>query len=89
MTDIEQGINYRETQLDLVKAEIFARHHACRQLTNGRYRLPLGYYLDGIEEMANSQSEYVRLAAQEVVGSSSWAEYKAAVSPFYKADKDA
>jgi hypothetical protein len=83
VTDIEQGINYRETQLDLVNAEIFAHHHACRQLINGRYRLPLGYYLDGIEEMANSQSEYVRLAAKGVVESSSWADYKAAVSPFY------
>jgi len=84
VTDIEQGVNYRETQLELVPAEAFAHRHACRELIAGRYRLPLGYYLDAVEQMTESPSEYVRFAAREVINSPDWAKYRAEVSPFYK-----
>jgi hypothetical protein len=83
VADIEEGINFHETEIDLIRAEVFAHHHACRELIKGRYRLPLGYYLDAIEDMAKSPSEYIRIAAKEVIDSPEWADYKSHVSPFY------
>jgi hypothetical protein len=77
ITDIEQGINYHGTSLELVKSEVFAHHFACREMVKGGYRRSLGFYLDGLEIMARSPSEYVRLAARKVLRSPEYAGYTA------------
>jgi hypothetical protein len=90
VTDIQGEINYHfgeaECTIDLTKAEVFAHHFACREMVKGRYRMSLGYYLDGLERMAESPQEYVRLAALEVIGSPEYRGYKAEVSPSYGSD---
>lgn len=85
--DIENRLNFTGTSGDLVKAEAFAHHYACRELVAGRFRLTLGHYLKGIEELSESPSEYIQVAAKQVMGSYDWAKYKAEVSPFYSDDE--
>ena len=74
VTDIEQGINFRETSAEMIKAEVFAHHFACREMVKARHRRCLGNYLDGLETMTGSPSEYVRLAAVEVIHSAEYAQ---------------
>lgn len=81
--DFEKGINWNYPKFRVVDAEIYAHRYACAKLIQGKHSLLLGYYLDGLNDMAKSDSEYVRKAAQAVIDSPDFQRYKAAVSPNY------
>ena len=74
--DFEKSINYRESQLCLVDAEAYAHHFACKTMIERNYLLVLGFYLEGLQAMANSQSMYIQQAATRVLESSECGAYQ-------------
>lgn len=86
--DFEKAINYKNDTIALVEAEVYAHSHACNFLLNGNYVLALSFYLQGLEEMAGSNSEYVTIAASRVTQSPEYQEFTHAVASFHEGVKN-
>ncbi len=80
--DFEKQINYSERTLNLVEAEVYAHHFACRKLVEGDYKILLGYFLHSLNELAKSDSEYVKVAASRVIASPEFVGYQNAAIPY-------
>ena len=75
--DIEKGINWKENIRNMVGSEVYAHHYACRTMMERSCFFALGLYVDGVAKMMKARSEYVRIAAEHVVKSTEFKQYRA------------
>jgi len=78
--DYEKGVNWKQETVNVVDAEVYAHHYACTRLLEAKQRVLLKYYLTGLDQMAESQSEYVKRGALRVMESPEYAKYKSATA---------
>jgi hypothetical protein len=84
ITDFEQGLHFRDSTIDVVASEVFAHKYACNEMIRRKYLMPLGYYLDSLRKMAESESEYIKHAAKQVIASNDYIWFKSQVSQHYR-----
>lgn len=77
--DIEKGIHWKRDSRSMVGSEVYAHQYACRALMERSCFFALENYLNGVVKMMKAPSEYVRLAAEQMVKSEVFKRYRKVV----------